>query len=46
MSDGHRLQVDSLTKTFDEGEREVTVLKGASLRAAAGDSVAIMGPTD
>ncbi|NKB89612.1 MAG: ATP-binding cassette domain-containing protein [Acidobacteria bacterium] len=45
MNDAPRLVVESLTKTFAEGEREVSVLRGAALTASVGDSVAIMGPS-
>jgi len=40
-----RLTVRDLTKTFAGGDNAVRVLRGASLAAAAGESIAIMGPS-
>ncbi len=40
-----RLQVRDLTKAFGDGDSAVHVLNGASLAAAAGESIAIMGPS-
>lgn len=40
-----RLAVRDLTKTFGDGDNPVHVLNGASLAAAAGESIAIMGPS-
>ncbi len=40
-----RLAVRDLTKTFGDGDNAVHVLNGASLAAAAGESIAIMGPS-
>lgn len=40
-----RLVVRDLTKMFGSGDNAVHVLNGASLAAAAGESIAIMGPS-
>jgi len=40
-----RLAVRDLTKNFGDGDSTVQVLNGASLAAAAGESIAIMGPS-
>ena len=46
MSAGNVLvAVDSLVKTFDEGEAAVTVLKGLDLTIERGELVALLGPS-
>ena len=44
-SDGAMLSVSDLHKRFGDGDAAVSVLRGADLAAAPGDSVAIMGPS-
>ena len=37
--------VSGLTKSFDEGEAEVLVLKGIDLSMKAGEMTALLGPS-
>ena len=44
-SSAPRLELTDLRKSYQEGDRLHTVLDGACLRVAAGERVAILGPS-
>ncbi len=39
------LKLDSLMRTFKQGEREIAVLNGASAAIYSGEAVALVGPS-
>ncbi|MBT7758887.1 MAG: ATP-binding cassette domain-containing protein, partial [Rhodospirillaceae bacterium] len=45
MNDGVALRITGLNRTFEQGGRELAVLRNLDLQVARGESVALVGPS-
>ena len=46
MNDETVLSLDKVSKTFSSGDRSLEVLKQSSFNARAGESIAVVGPSE